>query len=55
MMLKWAFGFLAIGLIAALFGFTTIAGVALGFARILFFIFLALFVLLLFIGLIMRV
>lgn len=43
-MLKWAAIFFIIALIAALFGFTRIASGAMGIARILFFIFLILFV-----------
>lgn len=43
-MLGWALTFLVVALIAALLGFTTIAGTAMGVAKILFFVFLALFV-----------
>lgn len=43
-MLGWALTFLVIALIAALLGFTAIAGAAMGVAKILFFVFLALFV-----------
>jgi len=43
-MLSWAITFLVIALIAALFGFGGIAGTAAGFAKILFFIFLIMFV-----------
>lgn len=43
-MLSWALTFLLVALIAAVFGFTTVAGVAIGAAKILFFVFLALFV-----------
>lgn len=50
-MLRWAFFFLIIGLIAALFGFTSIAGAAIGVAKILFFLFIALFVVFLILGL----
>jgi uncharacterized membrane protein YtjA (UPF0391 family) len=50
-MLKLALFFLVISLIAALFGFTGISAAAAGIAKILFFIFLALFVILLIIGL----
>lgn len=50
-MLRWAFIFLVFGLVAALFGFTSIAGAAIGVAKILFYIFLALFVVALLIGL----
>ncbi|MER3424766.1 MAG: DUF1328 domain-containing protein [Nitrospiraceae bacterium] len=50
-MLKWAFIFLVIALIAALFGFTNIAAGAAAIAKILFYIFLAIFVILVIIGL----
>jgi uncharacterized membrane protein YtjA (UPF0391 family) len=50
-MLKLALFFLVISLIAALFGFTGIAAAAAGIAKILFFIFIAVFLLLLVIGL----
>jgi uncharacterized membrane protein YtjA (UPF0391 family) len=43
-MLGWAIAFLVIALIAALFGFGGIASASAGIAQILFFIFLALFV-----------
>ena len=43
--------FLVFGLIAALLGFTTIAGTAIGIAKILFFVFAVLFVLTLLMGL----
>lgn len=43
-MLYWAFAFLVIALIAALFGFTGIAAGAVLIAKVLFFIFLAMFV-----------
>jgi uncharacterized membrane protein YtjA (UPF0391 family) len=49
-MLRWALTFLVLGLIAALFGFTSIAGAAIGVAKILFYIFLALFVIALLVG-----
>ncbi|HEY4494350.1 MAG TPA: DUF1328 domain-containing protein [Candidatus Paceibacterota bacterium] len=42
-MLKWSIIFLVVALVAALFGFTTIAGAAIGFAKVLFYIFLVLF------------
>ncbi|MGE0528389.1 MAG: DUF1328 family protein [Bdellovibrionales bacterium] len=42
-MLAWALTFLVLALLAALFGFTTIAGTAYGIAKILFFVFLVLF------------
>ena len=43
-MLSWAITFLVIALIAAALGFGGIAGTAAGFAQILFFVFLVLFV-----------
>ena len=52
-MIKWAFIFLAMAIIAALFGFTTIAGAAAGIAKILFFIALAVFAVMLVLGLTM--
>jgi len=42
-MLGWALTFLVVALIAAVLGFTTIAGAAMGVAKILFYIFLILF------------
>jgi uncharacterized membrane protein YtjA (UPF0391 family) len=42
-MLKWAVIFLIIALVAALFGFTDIASASAGIAKILFAIFLVLF------------
>ncbi|MEJ2717393.1 MAG: DUF1328 domain-containing protein [Deltaproteobacteria bacterium] len=49
-MLSWAVFFLVIAIIAGLLGFGGIAGAAIGIAKILFFIFLAVFVLLLIFG-----
>jgi len=43
-MLSWSVTFLIIALIAAALGFTGIAGTAVGIAKILFFVFLVLFV-----------
>ena len=43
-MLSWAITFLIIALIAAVLGFGGIAGTAMGFAKILFFVFIVLFV-----------
>jgi uncharacterized membrane protein YtjA (UPF0391 family) len=43
-MLSWSITFLVIALIAALLGFSGIAGMAAGFAKILFAVFLVLFV-----------
>ncbi|MGD1089331.1 MAG: DUF1328 domain-containing protein [Verrucomicrobiota bacterium] len=42
-MLRWTIIFLIIALVAGLLGFTAIAGTAMGIAKILFFIFLILF------------
>ena len=49
-MLHWALTFLVLGLIAALFGFTGIAGASIGIAKILFFVFLVMFAVMLLIG-----
>lgn len=49
-MLKWALIFLIVAIIAGLFGFTNIAGAAIGIAKILFFIFVVLFVIALIAG-----
>lgn len=49
-MLRWALVFLVIGLIAALLGFTNIAGASFDIARILFFIFIVVFLVLLVLG-----
>ncbi|MES2897128.1 MAG: DUF1328 domain-containing protein [Pseudomonadota bacterium] len=43
-MLGWALTFLVVALIAGLLGFTSIAGAAMGIAKIVFFVFLVLFV-----------
>jgi len=43
-MLRWAVLFLVIALVAALFGFGGVAGVGMEAAKILFFVFLILFV-----------
>lgn len=42
-MLYWAAGFLIIALLAAVLGFGGIAGTAVGIAKVLFFVFLILF------------
>jgi uncharacterized membrane protein YtjA (UPF0391 family) len=42
-MLYYALVFLVLGLIAALLGFTGIAGASIGIAKILFFVFIAIF------------
>ncbi len=49
-MLSWSIIFLIVALVAALLGFTTIAGAAIGIAKILFVVFLVLFVISLFFG-----
>jgi uncharacterized membrane protein YtjA (UPF0391 family) len=49
-MLSWAITFLVIALIAAALGFGGIAGTAAGFAKILFFVFLVMFVVSLIMG-----
>ncbi|MBX3300642.1 MAG: DUF1328 domain-containing protein [Nitrospira sp.] len=51
-MLKWAVIFFVIALIAAAFGFTGIAAGAAEIAKILFYLFLAIFVILLIAGLV---
>jgi len=50
-MLGWAVFFLVIALIAAVLGFGGIAGTAVGIAKLLFFIFLAIFAISLIMGL----
>jgi len=50
-MLRWAVIFLIIALIAALFGFTDIAAASAGIAKILFGIFLVLFLVMVVLGL----
>lgn len=49
-MLRWAFIFLVVGLIAAVLGFTNIAGASIEIAKILFFVFMVIFVVLLIAG-----
>jgi len=49
-MLRWAVIFLVIALVAALFGFTGIAAAAAGVAKFLFFLFLAVCLILFIIG-----
>lgn len=49
-MLRWAILFLVIALVAALFGFVGVAGIAYDGAKILFFVFLILFVVSLVLG-----
>ena len=50
-MLGWALTFLVIGLIAALLGFTTIAGASFAIAKFIAAVFLVLFLVLLILGL----
>ena len=42
-MLGWALTFLVVALIAGVLGFTTIAGAAIGIAKLVFYVFLVLF------------
>lgn len=49
-MLRWAILFLVIALLAAVFGFTDVAGTSIVAAKITFFVFLVLFVLSLILG-----
>lgn len=49
-MFSWSIFFLIIALVAALLGFSSIAGTAAGVAKILFGVFLVLFVISLFLG-----
>ncbi len=53
-MLRWALGFFIIAIVAAIFGFGGIAVAAAGIAKILFFIFLVLFLVALLSGLMRR-
>ena len=50
-MIKWALTFLAIGIIAALLGFTGIAGASFAIAKVLALVFAALFLVFLLLGL----
>ena len=50
-MLRWAFIFLIIGLLAALLGFTNVAGASIAIAKVLFFVFIVIFFVLLVAGL----
>ena len=54
-MLRWALAFFIVALVAALFGFGGIAVAAAGIAKILFFIFLILFLVALVGGMVRRV
>lgn len=49
-MLRWALLFLIVALVSALFGFTTLAGTSILAAKILFFVFLVMFVVSLVLG-----
>lgn len=49
-MLSWSIIFLVVALIAAFFGYSGIAGTSMEFARILFFLFLVLFIISLLFG-----
>lgn len=53
-MLRYAIGFFIVALIAAIFGFTGIAVAAAGIAKLLFFVFVILFILSLVAGLLRR-
>lgn len=53
-MLRWALGFFLVAIVAAIFGFGGIAVAAAGIAKILFFLFLVLFLLALVGGLVRR-
>ena len=53
-MLRWALAFFIFALLAALFGFGGIAGLSLGIAKILFFVFLVVFAISLILGLTRR-
>lgn len=49
-MLNWSILFLIVAVIAGVFGFTEAAGMSYGFAKILFFVFVALFALAIIMG-----
>jgi uncharacterized membrane protein YtjA (UPF0391 family) len=49
-MLRWALLFLIVALISALFGFTDVAGTSMVAAKILFFVFLVMFIISLVLG-----
>jgi uncharacterized membrane protein YtjA (UPF0391 family) len=49
-MLSWSIFFLIVALVAALLGFSSIAGAAAGIAKLLFGVFLVLFLISLFVG-----
>ena len=50
-MLKWALIFLVLGLVAGALGFTGVAGASIAIAKVLFFIFIAIFLAMLILGL----
>jgi len=50
-MLRWALGFLIVAIIAAMLGFGGVAQASAGIAKVLFFVFLAGFVIMLVLGL----
>jgi uncharacterized membrane protein YtjA (UPF0391 family) len=50
-MLRWAFIFLLVGLVAGLLGFTSVAGASIAIAKTLFFVFMLIFLVLLIAGL----
>jgi len=54
-LLGWALVFLILAIIAAIFGFGVVAAAATGIAKILFFIFIVVFVITLIMGLLRRV
>jgi len=49
-MLSWALTFWVLGLVAALLGFTTIAGASIGVAKVLFFVLIAIFAVMILMG-----
>lgn len=49
-MIKWALIFLVVGLVAGLLGFTGIAGASFAIAKLLFFVAMAIFLVLLLLG-----
>ena len=51
LMLRWAILFLILGLIAGALGFTGVAGASIAIAKVLFFIFIAIFLAMLILGL----
>ncbi len=53
-MFHWTFVFLVLGLIAGFFGFTDIAGAPIGLAKILFVVFVAVFIIMLLVNMVLR-